>query len=1139
MAIDVKLHHLTRYRYDRPVTLGPQVVRLRPAPHCRTEVLSYSLRVEPADHFINWQQDAFGNYLARLVFPEKTTEFCVEVNVVARLATINPFDYFLEPEVTHFPFSYGDDITEDLRPYLRVEAPGPLLQAWLDEVDQKSKVETNTFLVQLNQRLQRDIKYLIRLEPGVQTSEETLEKRSGSCRDSAWLLVQILRHLGLAARFVSGYLIQLKADVKPLDGPGGTEVDFTDLHAWTEVYLPGAGWVGLDPTSGLFASEGHLPLAATPEPRSAAPISGGVDPSEVEFDFEMDVRRIFEAPRTTLPYSEEQWAAIDALGKAIDERLVAGDVRLSMGGEPTFISAEDFESPQWTTEAQGKEKRERAEDLLRRLYDHYGKGGLLHYGQGKWYPGEQLPRWAYSCLWRRDFQPIWENPKLLADIREKGTADEVVAEQFSRTLCGILGLTDEYLRPGYEDNYYYLWRERRLPVNVDPINNHVRDPLERERLARVFEQGLDKVVGYALPLERGYDGAGQYCWLTGPWPTRPNTLYLIPGDSPMGLRLPLDSLPWAKDPDNRAPADPSMPFEPPPLPKHQALARQYVQPVTGELKVAAINPWGDYFSQFGGQVPPHLRPRPTTLAAAYAPVVPGQPAPWIVRTALCIEPRGGNLFVFLPPVAGMEDYIDLLAAIEATAAQLDQPVIIEGYLPPPDPRIETLKVTPDPGVIEVNIHPALSWAELTERTTFLYEAARQSRLTSEKFQLDGRHTGTGGGNHIVIGGPTVTDSPLLRRPKLLGSLLNYWLQHPGLSYLFSGMFIGPTSQAPRLDEARSDSLFELEVAHRELDRQMASGHCPPWLVDRIYRDLLTDVTGNTHRAEFCIDKLFSPDSASGRLGLLELRAFEMPPHARMSLVQQVILRGLVARFWDHPYEPQRLVRWGTDLHDRWMLPHFLGRDLEDVAHDLTSWGMPFDAAWLKPHLEFRCPLYGQINVRDIHLELRQALEPWHVLGEEAAGGATARYVDSSVERLQVKVCGLTPERFAVACNGQPVPLAPTGTVGEYVAGVRFRAWQPPRCLHPTIPVDTPLVFDVVDLWNRVSLGGCRYHVSHPGGRSYDVFPVNAYEAEGRRLSRFETTGHTTGILKMPPLVQGTADFPITLDLRGPVTQAQW
>lgn len=1093
MSIHVALHHVTDYRYDRPITLGPQVIRLRPAPHCRTRILSYSLKVTPAEHFINWQQDPQSNYLARLVFPEKTTRLRVEVDLVAEMAVLNPFDFFLEPSAEKIPLQYDASLEQELAPFRQTLPLTPKLQDYVQSIPRKPRA-TIDFLVELNQRLYKDIAYLIRMEPGVQTPEETLAKRSGSCRDSAWLMVQVLRHLGLAARFVSGYLIQLTADVKSLDGPSGPEADFTDLHAWCEVYLPGAGWIGLDPTSGLFAGEGHLPLACSPEPSSAAPITGLLEECECEFSHEMSVQRIYEAPRVTQPYTRHQWSEIEALGHAIDADLAAMDVRLTMGGEPTFVAVDDPDGAEWNTAALGPTKRRRAAVLYHRLRDKYAPQGLTHFGQGKWYPGEQLPRWSLNCFWRKDGEPIWLDPELIADEDKHYAADAVLAAEFLHGVASRLGLSSDFVFPAYEDLFYYMWRERRLPDNVDPLDSRVQDPLERARLMKVFGQGLDKVIGHVLPLSRNPAGTD---WQTGPWFLRSEHCYLVPGDSPIGYRLPLDSQPWVSQADYPYvnPADTSV--QRAPLPGQASLRRQ----VQGERAAPS---------------PSARRPQS------------GESAAWLTRTSLCAEPRDGRLYIFMPPLAQLEDYLELVTAVEATAAELQMPVLLEGYEPPSDPRLTNFRVTPDPGVIEVNIHPSSSWGELVDRTTHLYESAQQTRLSSEKFMIDGRHTGTGGGNHFVLGGATVNDSPFLRRPDLLRSLVAYWHNHPSLSYLFSGLFIGPTSQAPRVDEARNDSLYEMEIAFKQIPGPGTA--LPPWQLDRLMRNLLIDVTGNTHRAEFCIDKLYSPDGSSGRLGLLELRAFEMPPHAEMSLAQQLLLRALVARFWDNPYETSRLARWGTELHDRFMLPYYVEQDFADVITELQQAGYGVKQDWFAPHFEFRFPRYGDFAVKGMALELRHALEPWHVLGEEGAIGGTVRYVDSSLERMQVKVTGLAPDRYQLTCNGAALPLQPTGVVGEYVGGVRYRAWQPAACLHPAIGVHSPLGFDLVDTWMQRSLGGCQYHVMHPGGRNYASFPVNAFEAESRRLARFFRMGHTPGTVQ-PVTPSANPDHPFTLDLR--------
>ena len=1121
MAIRVALHHRTTYRYDRSVALYPQVARLRPAPHCRTPILSYSLSVQPKSHFLNWQQDPQSNYLARLVFPEPARLFEVEVDLVAEMVVVNPFDFFLEPAANAFPFDYEPALRRELQPYLETEPVGPRLQALLDGID-RTPCGTVDFLVAVNQRLQRAVSYIVRLEPGIQTCEETLTLGRGSCRDSAWLLVQVLRRLGLAARFVSGYLIQLAPDEKPLDGPEGPEADFTDLHAWTEVYLPGAGWVGLDPTSGLFAGEGHIPLACTPHASSAAPITGATSLAEVEFDFAMSVTRVQEEPRVTKPYSEAQWRAIDALGEQVEADLEAGDVRLTMGGEPTFVSIDDMEGAEWTIEAVGPDKRRLSAALLKRLKARFAPGGMLHYGQGKWYPGESLPRWALACCWRADGEPIWRDDAWVADERVEGRSTIDDAHAFLQALGQRLRIDTQYVIPAYEDVWTLLSQERHLPPNVTPETAELDDPEARERLARALERGLGAVVGYVLPLDRRRFSPPR--WVTGPWPFRSGHLLLHPGDSPVGLRLPLDALPWI-EPENyphivaRDPFDAALQT---PLP-----GALYAYPAaSASTTIDAQTVTEQRLGQLQADSAPVVTaPLSANGNGAAAERLPGRVA-HDVRTALCIEPRQGRLYIFLPPTRELEDYLDLVADIEATAAALRLPVVLEGYPPPADPRLRQIKVTPDPGVIEVNIHPSHSWRELVDTVTGIYDDARQTRLGAEKFMLDGKHTGTGGGNHFTLGGPTPADSPLLRRPHLLRSLLAYWNNHPSLSYLFSGLFIGPTSQAPRVDEGRHDSLYELDIAFRQLPED---GPCPPWLVDRLFRHLLADITGNTHRAEFCIDKLYAPESSSGRLGLLELRAFEMPPHARMSLAQQLLVRALIAHFWRTPYT-QPPVAWGASLHDRFMLPHYVETDFREVLDDLRQAGYDFDPAWFAPHIEFRFPRYGSVAHAGVMLELRSAIEPWHVLGEEPGAGGMARFVDSSVERLQVRLSGAVDGRHVVTCNGRRLPLQPTGAAHEFVAGVRYRAWQPPSCLHPTIPVHTPLTFDIIDTWSERAIGGCRYHVAHPGGRHFDTFPVNAFEAESRRAARFEPFGHSPGPMPAPPEERNPL-FPCTLDLR--------
>lgn len=1064
MGIKVALHHRTEYRYDKAVSLGPQVVQLRPAPNSRTPILSYSLDVTPTDRILNWQLDPHANHLARILFPRKTAEFAVEVNLVADLNPVNPFAFLLEPGFETFPFTYPPELARDLEPYRTTGPAGPLLHSFLKTISLEQQ-GTIAFLAELNKKVRDAVSYVTRMEHGVQTSEQTLALHTGSCRDSGWLLVEVCRHLGIAARFVSGYLIQLTPDERQLEGTTGPTVDSADLHAWAEVYLPGAGWVGLDPTSGLFAAEGHIPLVCTPSAAQAAPIGGTVEPSGVEFSFAISVRRVDEMPRLSRPYSDEAWDKIREVAHDIDREILAEDIRMTMGGEPTYVGIDEIESPQWHLVALGDLKRTRGLALIRCLRERTAPGGLLHFAQGKWYPGEALPRWACHCISRKDGVPVWENVNFIALEDQQygfGTADALA---FMQALSHRLQVTAADILPAFNS-----------------------------------QDDAGEPAGYVLPLRRRQPD-GKLVWSSQLWFSRPERLLLSPGDSPIGYRIPVESMPWV------APDELVYEFEAAPF------ADRVVLPAS-----PARRP--DLFTQ--EPLPDSLPPLSSTAETATE----------LIRPSLCVQVREGRLHVFLPYVPVLADYLDLVAAVEDTCAYLLKPVWVEGYTPPSDPRLQSFSLTPDPGVLEVNLPPTSNWDELEAINAILDEEAHRNRLTTAKFAYDGTHLATGGGSHIVIGGATVADSPFLRRPDLLRSMVAFWQNHPSLSYLFSGLYVGPTSQYPRVDEARVDALYELEVSFS----QLPASECPPWILDGLFRNLLVDVTGNTHRAEFCIDKLYPPEGAGLRLGLLELRAFEMAPHVRMGLVQMLLVRALVCMLWKQPVAGG-LLRWGTALHDRFMLPHFVQQDLIDVLDQLREAGYKFEDSWFAAHLDFRFPKIGSISADGVELELRQALEPWNVLAEEATSAGTVRSVDSSLERMQVKVTGLSTEsRYVVSCNGRRVPLhpieGPGQKPGQAIAGIRYRARRLSAALHPTVPVHSPLVFDLIDTWKERVIGRCTYYVGRPDGSLYTARPVDTAEAASRRQERF-VVATPPSEKTIAPEAENNQIFPMTLDLRWP------
>ena len=1069
------IQHRSHYGYPTPASLGRHLIRLRPTTHTKANVESYALHVTPAAT-IRWQQDPQGNRVAAVMFDEgpPSKELDVLVELAVEVRPVNPFDFFLDELAKNAPFDYPEDLRAALGPAFDLEAAciegGPLMSAFLAEMP--STGDTVDLIVELNRLVHERIKYVIREEPGLWTPEQTLTAGKGSCRDSALVLMSALRSRGLAARFVSGYLVQLTDEGMIPNAPRGVSHDFTDLHAWAEVYLPGAGWVGLDATSGLLCGEGHIPLAATSIPELASPIQGTSNVAADALTFSMTVGRLGHEPRPTRPYEEEVWEELGRAGDRVDEELMRAGVRLTMGGEPTFNARDHAEEPEWNAEALGPTKIEQGTSPRRRASKALLARVCRHPSQREVVPGESLPRWALDICGRRDGAPLWTDAPAAPR-----PADLAAARRFAERLAARVGHSKQLLA-AYEDPWHYLREEERLPVGVDPLKADLKAAEERRRLAALLDRGLGQEAGFVLPLMRE---PGDTAWKSETWAFRRERLYLVPGDSSIGLRLPLQSLVAAKMPE----------------------------PVEAQLIL-----------------PDPRRPKPKKEDADEKRYAAGAPRP--VRTAVCIEARDGRVRVFLPPFTAADDFFALVADIDAVRRETEIDAQLEGYPPPSDPRIFKLTVTPDPGVLEVNLPPTERLRDHTAMMETVFDAALHAGLHTEKYQLDGRLAGSGGGHHLTFGGNTVHESPFLARPDLLASLITFIQHHPSLSFLFTGLFVGPTSQAPRPDEARHDSLYEMEIAFERAFAK-SSEPPPPWLSDMLFRNLLVDLTGNTHRSEICIDKLFDPNSPQGRQGLVELRAFEMPPHARMATAQMVLMRALMASFAKKPYQG-KLVRWGQALHDRFLLPHWMWRDFVDVLGHLESHGLGLPEDAYRPFVELRCPVVGAVGADGVTMEVRNAIEPWNVLGEEMSTSGTSRYVDSSMERIEVRATGLVPERHAILVNGYVLPMRETGFSGESVGGVKFRAWAPPHSLHAHIGIHHPLRLDLLDTWSRRSLAACGYHVWHPAGRGYDKAPLTRFEASARRAQRFTIEGPLAWPVKAP-VAKAHPDTPYTLDLR--------
>ncbi|MBK9029872.1 MAG: transglutaminase family protein [Myxococcales bacterium] len=1086
------VRHRSRYRYPAPAALGPHVIRLRPCDHVRAGVETYQLTIA-GPHQLHWQRDPHGNHVARVTTKvgDRIDVLDVLVELAIELRAVNPFDFLVDPRCKTIPFAYPDGLAGELAPFLAADDPalaiGPRARAFIAELPADGDVIDA--VVEINRRVAERVRYVVREEAGVWTPEQTLTEGRGSCRDAAALLCAALRARGLAARFVSGYLVQITDEGMLPDQPRGLDRDVVDLHAWAEVFVPGAGWIGLDATSGLLAGEGHLALAATASPAAAAPIEGTSDVVAGAVEFTTSVTRLGHEPRPTSPYPDLVWTALLDAADAADAALTGAGLTVTSGGEPTFTSREHPSLPEWNAGAVGPSKWAQGLRLADALTARLAPGAAIVHRLGKQYPDEPLPRWSLDVCARRDGVEIWPHRALPVVV----TA--AAAERLARAVADELAATAP--QPVFEDPWPLLAGEAALPIDRPPPAplelRDLGDASARRRLARALDLGAGAPAGWVLPLTRA---AG--AWVTEAWTTRRDHLFLIPGDAPAGLRLPLASL----APGAPAPTPPALdPLDPRALPTED-----------GDDDASAAR------TQLRLDASDHGRAR---LGAVPPPPPPAGPDG--VRTALVVEARAGALWVFLPPVARFDDWLALVAAVDRARVAVDAAVRLEGYPPPSDPGLARFAVTPDPGVLEVNLPPAAGGRAHAELLQATFDAALASGLTAEKYLLDGRLTGSGGGHHVTIGGPTPATSPWLVRPDLLASLVTACQHHPALSYLFTGLFIGPTSQAPRVDESRPDVHGDLDLALARLAR----GPTPPWLCDALLRHYLCDVAGSTHRAELSIDKLCDPGTPFGRQGLVELRAFEMPPHPRLAAAQVILVRALVAAFARAPYR-RPLVRWGAALHDRFLLPYFLGADLELLLAELAERGVALPSAAYAPFVELRCPLAGQISAGGVTLEVRNALEPWPVLGQEVTATGTARFVDSSFERLELRALGLTPERHAVTVNGVEAPLTPAAP-GVHVAGVRFRAWCPPHARLPHLGIHHPLAIALIDRADRRALGAGTYHVWHPEGRGFEAPPLTRFEATARRARRFTRDGlpPTPAPITAPPLDRDRA---VTLDL---------
>lgn len=1079
MSTPVALIHHIEQAFGSRRTVPTHWLRVRPAPHTRPAVTAYTIQVDCQPHFLNWVRDPFENHVARLDLPEPVTGLALTVEILADLVPLNPFDFLTESEATRFPFEYAEQTRKELAPYLKIETPGARLSAWLKTLDHEPAYiveKLGTLNQAVHQRVTSPGLNWNPAFPGTEAAildgielDGVLETGGFTPWQAAWLLTLSLRHLGLAARFTSGYRIFLD-----VSDPAS---DTASLHAWSEVFIPGAGWLGLDPAAGMYTHEGYIPLASTPEPVRALPLTG-LD-SRYPLQHTVKVRRLLPATLPN-PYTEAQWADLNATGEQVNAVLAAQDIRLANAQTLSFVSPAHRYAPEWSTQALGQHKRQVAEELLQRLKRLWAAGAVIQETQGEWFGGETLPRWQLQVCFRSDGLPLWHHEDWhdIHALQEPLTAADL--ETFARSLTRNLQLSPDYLLPAHEDPLYELWRNRRT-LQFHPPAEALSDTTSRRQLADRLSETRCDPVAYVLPL-RWEPLTGR--WHSGRWSFRRGGLYLVPGDSAPGYRLPLGSLPV--DAEAAALRDPERcPFE----------TRSLLPGVHGELSTRLT----------------HLLSAPLLEVAD-----DDHPQGTVPRTALSLRLHQGRVRVFLPPLTHLEHYLELITAIEATAVTQGIPVMFEGYPPPQDHRLRRFTLEPDAAVLKLGLPMTSDWPLSQTTLTTAYAEAARLGLYGLHSRNTGSRMGPGGSTELVLGGEEPAQSPFLFRPRLLRSLIACWQHHPALSYFLAGRQIGPSGHAPRPDEGRADALYELDIA---LARMPLDEPGLPWIPDRILRHLLADPSGDIRRAEIRIDSLYDPDRMGQRLGHIILRAFETAENAPLATAQLLLVRALIATLSRRPIN-RPLIDWGTALHDRYLLPGVLWADLKTVLAEIREAGIPIQDEWYQPLLEGRFPLLGGVQWGEIRLELRPAHEPWPILAEEVTASGVARFVDSANDRVQVEVWGITPDRHVLACNGRRVPLQSTGTRGHYLAGVRYKVWNPVATLHPTLPPVYDLAFDLIDTWTGKVVGRFTYQPPRPSVPGPVALPVRPLlEPEGSGAPKPSRTAPIA-----PPLMSSAGEF---------------